>query len=163
MHRRTAKRQLAAPAGIAHDHAACRCCREPTMNRIPIALIALLSIAGCAPMMTGSAVRPATTGEGTLDYRAFTTGPVMAADFRRISDWSSPDPQHVVLWNTPNRAYLVTLSGPCMALQNAATIGVTGGQLARAGRESIVVQGERCPIWRIDRLDTRRLNEARGR
>ena len=127
------------------------------------ALLVTLTLAGCAPAMTGNAVRPATTGEGSVDYRAFTTGPVMAADFRHISDWSSPDPEHVVLWNTPNRAYLLTLAGPCMTLQDAATIGVTGGQFVRAGREAILVQGERCPIWRIDRLDARRLNEALGR
>ena len=133
------------------------------MKRL-LALLAVLALAGCAPATTGDAVRPVTTGKGgPVDYRAFTTGPVMAADFRHISDWDSPDPGHVVLWNTPNRAYLVTLAGPCMALQNAATIAVSGARLARADREAILVQGERCPIWRIEKLDVRRLNEALGR
>lgn len=137
--------------------------RRQLMTRLP-ALLAVLVLGGCAVATPEQAIRPVATVDGrTIDYRDFTTGPLMAADFRTITDWSSPDPQHVVLWNTPNRAYLVSLTGPCMALQDAATIGVTGSQLTRAGSDAIMVQGERCGIRRIERLDTYRLHQALGR
>ncbi|MCK9538630.1 DUF6491 family protein [Dokdonella sp.] len=128
-------------------------------------LVLTLLLSACVPAMTESAVRPAAHSQAnaSVDYREYTTSPVMAADFSNIQDWSSPDPEHVVLWSTPNRAYLVSLMGACLQLQDAPTIGISGGaggSFVRAGRDAILVQGERCPIRRIDRLDTRRLKAA---
>lgn len=115
-------------------------------------------LAGIAMAMV-LAAGPA-AAQSTIDYEAYVTSPVMAGDFSRLHDWSSPDPRHVVLWTSADRAYFVTLTGECPALEGATTIGVTGGRFTRVSRDSITIGRKTCLIQRIHRLDTPRLKAA---
>lgn len=123
-------------------------------------LLLTLTLAGCVDK---ASTRPSTGAAPASDdaqYRALTIGAVMAFDATRLYDWSAPDSSHVVLWTQPNRAYYLSLAMPCAPLAETATIGVTGGSFARVGVDSVVVQGQRCLIRHIERLDTRRLKAA---
>jgi hypothetical protein len=112
-----------------------------------------------ATVVAACAGTPATNRQasGMPDYQRYVQGPDLSFDAMRVDDWSTPDASHVVVWSAPTRAALVTLFGPCFALERAATIGLESGPHARGGVDAIVAGGERCPIQRIDRLDGRRL------
>lgn len=138
------------------------------MSRSLVAAL-LLTLAGCMQTVHGPAGPQAPGASATrgaakpkLDYREYTTGVALSADFSRLDDWDSPDPEHVVLWSTPNRAYLLTLFGPCYELNGAPTIALTGRSFVRADADAVLVRGERCRIQRIEQLDTRRLKEAQA-
>lgn len=133
-------------------------------NRSVAAALAL-TLAACAQTpphsdAPESAVRASGATHSKVDYQRFVQGSATWFDFRHLSDWDSPDPSHVVVWTTPNQAYLLTLFGACFSLADAPTIMLSTRGMVTAGNDAVIVQGERCPIQRIDRLDGRRLKAA---
>ena len=140
------------------------------MNACRVAIVVLaVGLAGCAQMpaqgsgATGATPSPATEAKPTIDYRDYVQGTATWFDFQNLSDWDSPDATHVVVWSTPTRAWLLTLFGVCSNLAGAPTIALSTHGMVRAGNDAVMVQGERCPIQRIERLDGRRLKAALGR
>lgn len=133
------------------------------------AIVAALALsvlgAGCAtaPPSGNAAEAPAAAPAGKVDYRDYIRGSAWMFDGRHISDWDSPDPSQVVVWTAPTRAWLLTLTRPCFALQTTATIGLTSQATIKAGSDAVIAGGERCPILRIDQLDARRLKADLGR
>lgn len=128
-------------------------------------LVFAVLLAGCVqPSMRKSAddssVRGSTAKHAAIDYQSYVVGSAPWFNFQRLSDWSSPDPSHVVVWTTPSQAYLLTLFGACFSLADAPTIMLSTHGMVSAGNDAVIVQGERCPIQRIDRLDGRRLRAA---
>ena len=92
----------------------------------------------------------------TNDYRRYAKGYVPAFNSARITDWDSPDPNHVVVWTSPAEAYLLTLFGSCLGLQSAKTILISAdGGVVRPGAAAVMVGPERCPIQFVDRLDAK--------
>ncbi len=122
------------------------------MLRLPLTILLTTLLAGCVQ----SPVRDAPT-KARLDYRDYVIGGAIAFDFNRVDNWDSPDPDQVVVWTSPKEAYLLTLFGPCFALDHATTILLSSHGSVRAGNDAVIVAGERCRIHRIDRLDARRL------
>jgi hypothetical protein len=122
------------------------------MLRLPLTIVLATLLAGCAQ----SPVRDA-PAKAKPDYRDYVVGGAMAFDFNRVDNWDSPNPGEVVVWNGPNEAYLLSLFEPCFGLDHAATILLSSHGSVRAGSDAVIVNGERCRIQRIDRLDARRL------
>lgn len=121
--------------------------------------IALL--AGCAHQPTQEA--SARRSNDAINYAQFVQNSVPWFRFTSLYSWSSSQPTYVVVWTTPNRAYRLSLMGACHGLQSSIFIGLTsqGGQVS-SGRDAVIVNGQRCPIRRIDRLDMQAINAARA-
>lgn len=87
--------------------------------------------------LSSAAAKPSLT---TYDYRRYIRGNVPAFGSSNVYDWSSPDPNHVVVWTSPAEAYLLTLSGACFGLQKTQTIlFAANGGVVRAGAAAVVV------------------------
>lgn len=95
------------------------------------------------------------------DYRRFSKGSALAFPASRVEDWTSPDPNHVVVWTSPFEAYLLTLMKSCFNLQTAHTIVLSAqGGVTATGGGAVLVAGERCPIQNVERLDARAMKAA---
>ena len=136
-----------------------------TSRTAVVGLVALL-LGACAqttPRPGSSDVDASTAARSeapAINYQDYVIGSAPWFDFQRLSDWSSPDPTHVVVWTTPSRAYLLSLYGACFNLADAVTIVLNTSGMVTAGKDAVIVQGERCAIQRIDQLDGRRLRAA---
>ncbi|HET7925224.1 MAG TPA: DUF6491 family protein, partial [Rhodanobacteraceae bacterium] len=88
--------------------------------------------------------------------RRYVRGNVQAFNSSNVTDWDSPDPQHVVVWTSPAEAYLLTLFGACFGLESASTILLSAdGGVVRPGAAAVMVGAERCRIQFVEKLDAR--------
>ncbi|MET0231766.1 MAG: DUF6491 family protein [Rhodanobacteraceae bacterium] len=83
----------------------------------------------------------------TDDYLRYVEAAVPSFGSRNPTDWTAPDPNHVVVWVSPVEAYLLTLFGACFGLETSQSILVGNG--------AVSVGPERCPVSRVERLDAR--------
>lgn len=110
-------------------------------------------LAGCAQQPTQPDSSPRRSND-TFNYARFVQNSVPWFHFTSLHDWSSSQPSYVVVWTSPNRAYRLSLNGSCHGLQNAIFIRLTSqGSQVTAGRDAVIVNGQCCPIRRIDRLN----------
>lgn len=123
---------------------------------LPVALVTLLA-SGCA-----------STGEKTpkaeFDYTPYISGEVQQISSNFVSGWEEAGDNRVVMHLSPNRAYLLTLFGPCFHLDFSHRIAFTSdGTNIRSGIDSIYTDydRERCRIQRIQSLDMKRLKADR--
>lgn len=128
------------------------------MHWIPLLLVVVLAACAQQPTRTASALH----STGAIDYSRYVQNDVGWMPFHTVSSWDSNDTGSVVVWTMPNRAYLLTLVGPCIGLRSAVAIGLTShaGSVSSA-RDAVIVRGERCPIMRIQQLDAKAIEEAR--
>ncbi len=136
---------------------------------IPLLLAAALAAcaqqpARQAPPSGGQAAASAGHASSTIDYNKYVQSTVPWFQFSSLYDWDSNQRGSVVVWTTPGQAYLLTLSGPCLGLQHAFTIGLTSHSgLVSSNRDAVLAKGDRCPIIRIQRLDARAIRALRSR
>jgi len=110
-----------------------------------------VSASRSAPAVPADKPHPATD-----DYRRYIRGNVRAFNASSVSDWDSPDPNHVVVWTSPAEAYLLTLFGACFGLDSATTILLAAdGGVVRAGAAAVMIGTERCRVQAVDKLDAR--------
>ena len=83
----------------------------------------------------------------TDDYLRYVEGTAPSFGSKNATDWSAPDPNHVVVWVSPVEAYLLTLFGACFGLETAQSI--------LLGEGAVRVGAERCAISKVERLDAR--------
>jgi hypothetical protein len=78
--------------------------------------------------------------------------------FTRLRDFEPLPGNRAVLWpDRAGRAWLVTLAPPCARLAGSRVLGVTSaGRRVVAGVDEVVVDGHRCRIQRLERLDDAR-------
>ncbi len=126
------------------------------MALLPLTLAALLA-SGCA-----------STGESKakekVDYAPYVSGEVQQISSNFVSGWEEAGDNQVVMHLSPNRAYLLTLFGPCFHLDFSHRIAFTSdGSNIRSGIDSIYTDydRERCRIQRIQSLDMKRLKADR--
>ena len=129
-------------------------------GQIKIVVALSVALAGCASAptrnATGASAAPDKPRATTDDYRRYIRGNVGAFDSSHITDWDSPDPNHVVVWTSPVEAYLLTLFGACLGLQSTKTILLSAdGGVVRPGGAAVMVGPERCRIQLVDRLDAK--------
>jgi Family of unknown function (DUF6491) len=76
----------------------------------------------------------------------------------RFDSWHALSRNELVVFTTINDAYLLRVWQPCIGLQFATRVGVssTGGTVHR-GLDSVLVDGQRCPIDEIRPVDYRRM------
>jgi uncharacterized protein DUF6491 len=83
----------------------------------------------------------------TDDYLRYVRGNAPSFGSKNVTDWTAPDPNHVVVWVSPAEAYLLTLFGACFGLESAQTILLGDG--------AVMVGPERCAVSKVERLDAR--------
>jgi Family of unknown function (DUF6491) len=78
--------------------------------------------------------------------------------FGRYDGWQSIGSDRLILWTTPNDAYLITVRQPCTDLPFVQTIGVTHTSSTVYSRlDSVLVRNWKCPIAEIRPVDYRRM------
>ena len=103
-------------------------------------MVAGASLSGCASTEDGERARlPASTGECVF--------------IRTLDSWRAIDRESLVIYApSRNHPYTVDLLIPCQGLRFAETIAFTSrdSRLCDFRREAIIVDGQRCPIGRIE-------------
>ncbi len=76
----------------------------------------------------------------------------------RFDSWESLGDNQLLIFTTPNDAYLLSVTPPCTDLPFAQGIGVTAtGNTITARLDSVIVKGWRCQIAQIRRVDYTRM------
>lgn len=123
-----------------------------TSKTLSAALLAIALGACAAPSKhdaDAGAKAPPKQRATTDDYLRYVQGNVPSFGAKNATDWTAPDPGHVVVWVSPVEAYLLTLFGACFGLESSQTILLSPG--------AVMVGPERCPIAKAERLDARRM------
>ena len=132
----------------------------PHAKWIPLLLAAVLAACAQQPARQPSTHHP----PATIDYDKYVQGTVPWFQFNSLYDWDSNRLGSVVVWTTPRQAYLLTLVGPCLGLQNAFVIALTSQSgLVNSNRDYVIAGGDRCQIMRIDRLDAKAIRAVRAK
>jgi hypothetical protein len=76
----------------------------------------------------------------------------------KFDSWESLSNDQLVVFATPTAPYLLKVWGPCRNLQFATSIGLTStGKTVYSGLDSVIVQGQRCPISEIRPVDFQKM------
>lgn len=68
----------------------------------------------------------------------------------KFDSWEPLSADQLVVYTTPTTVYLLKVWGPCRNLPFATGIGLTStGKTVYSGLDSVIVQGQRCPISEI--------------
>jgi len=122
----------------------------PTSRSLVVALLVSV-LAACATPAAhdahADAKAPPKQRATTDDYLRYVQGNAPSFGSKNVTDWTAPDPNHVVVRVSPIEAYLLTLFGACFGLETSQTI-LLGDGAVRVGPE-------RCPISKVERLDAR--------
>jgi hypothetical protein len=119
---------------------------------------------GVASIMLGVALLAGCSGfprresdQVTLErYLDYAQPPVRSFSYLgRLDGWRPLGRNHVVVWTTPSKAYLLEVAGPCQELPFATRIGLTStGSTVSTGFDSVRLRrGERCTITEIRPVD----------
>ena len=78
---------------------------------------------------------------------------IRLSSLSRVHSWKAVSRDEIVLWTSPFKSYLVTVSTPFNGLRFAQAIGVTtmAGRISRF--DAILVDGRRLPIESIVEID----------
>lgn len=129
----------------------------------PLALLFAASVCACAqqPTQPVPAADAKAASSAPFDYSKYADGTVNSFWFTSLYSWDSIDTTHLVVWANPIQAYLITLSMPCTALPYTGVMRLTShGGAVTTSVDSVIAGGDQCPIFRIEKLDTRAIHEA---
>jgi hypothetical protein len=98
-------------------------------------------------------------------YKAFATAPIsQISTIGRFNGWRPLGNEHLVVWDGFDKAYLLTVQGPCLNLAFANHISLrsrTGLNSIDSGFDFVRVgRGEQCRINEIRPVDYQKLREA---
>lgn len=110
--------------------------------------IALL-LGGCAS--TGKTAKP-------IPWNRYTMGPQLDVYNPRFHNFQIINPNQVVLWQSPNTAYLMTVSGNCFFDNSLPMLRFSSGWASVQARHDVVLyNGQRCLINQIQLLNIRKM------
>ncbi|EKE68504.1 DUF6491 family protein [Gallaecimonas xiamenensis] len=114
-----------------------------------LSLAALLALAGCASQSSEP-----------LPWQQYTQGRPLELFNPRFMSFDIVNHSQVVLWQSPNRAVLMSVLGSCFFDPSQPVLKFTSGQASvRAHRDAVLYGGQRCPIQQIQDLDIRRMRQ----
>jgi len=123
-----------------------------------------LSVTCALNVVACASIAPGSKDQDVLEhYVRYADAPVQHFTYLgRFDSWRALSQSELVVWTTPNDAYLLSVVQPCIGLQFANRIGVssTAGTVDR-GLDSVLVDRQRCPIAQIRRIDYRRMRADR--
>ena len=117
-----------------------------------LAVIALLgACSGVPPRQDPEAVR--------ARYASYAGDPLDRITWLgRFDSWESLGNNQLLLFTTPNDAYLLAVTPPCTDLPFVQNIGLTStGSTVTARLDSVIVKSWRCQIAEIRRVDYKRM------
>ncbi|HEX5960653.1 MAG TPA: DUF6491 family protein [Rhodanobacteraceae bacterium] len=127
-----------------------------------IPLLLLAALAGCAQQPTRDA--PARRASAAVDYDKYVQRDVPWFRFTSLYSWDSNRLGSVVVWTGPAQAYLLSLAGSCIGLQNTFMIALTSQDgLVDSNRDYVIAGGDRCQIIRIQTIDAKAIRALRGK
>lgn len=100
------------------------------------------------------------TQAGNLErFTPYLQEPVEQFKFWSMYKWQLVRPDEVVVWTTPNDAYLLTVETPCTQLQWTRRLGVTSQASHTVMRrmDAVIADGDRSRIVEIRPVDYRRM------
>lgn len=112
-------------------------------------------IAGCSTF--GHRESDQVTLQRYLDYAQ---PPVKSFSYLgRLDGWRALGRNHLAVWTSPGKAYLLTVAGPCQDLPFANRVGLTStGSTVSTGFDAVTLRrGERCMITEIRPVDYKQL------
>jgi hypothetical protein len=112
---------------------------------LPLALLAVTALSGCAT--DGNQ----TDAEKLAFYRGYAGEPVKDFQyFGRLNGWAPLGDGALAVWTKPNQAYLLELTGPCLDLDYAMSIGITQfGSRVSARFDEVIPMGAGTPSIKI--------------
>lgn len=126
----------------------------------PIAgmLCAALLLAGAAQADT-----PQTQQRNLERFTPYLQEPVEQFKFWSMYKWQLVGPDKVVVWTTPEDAYLLTVETPCTQLQWTDALAVTSQASHTVMRrmDAVIADHDRCRIVQIQPVDYRRMERER--
>lgn len=118
-------------------------------NMLALALIAVIA-SGCASGLSRS------RGDSVLDrYEPYVGEPIHGFTSFRTHSWQPVSRNQLILWNSINEAYLLTLSNNCPELMFTNSIRVTSTASSISTLDQVIVRGDRCMIHTIQPIDVR--------
>ncbi len=124
--------------------------------RLSLAMIALLA-AACAGGPSLS------QGDRVLaKYEPYIGEPIRGFTAFRQDSWQPVSRNQLILWTGINDAYLLTIAGGCPDLMFTNAISVTSTVSEISTLDQVTVQGNRCPIQRIQPIDIRQWRKDRA-
>ena len=125
-----------------------------------VAALAALTVVGCSGIPRHQ--EPEQPSPALERYLPFATAPIDRFTWLgRFDSWQSLDQTHLVVWTSPNNAYLLTVWNSCIDLPFAQRIGVTSTSGTVSARlDSVLVHRQTCPISEIRPIDYKAMKEA---
>jgi Family of unknown function (DUF6491) len=126
-------------------------------RQILIVATALLAVTAC----TNAVGRMKADGP-TQDYREYAGEPIERFTAFDIDGWHLVSRNQLVVWTGVNDAYLLTVWDSCDRLNFAERVAVTRTANSVSRLDSVIVQGQRCPINEIRAVDVKRMKADRA-
>ncbi len=106
---------------------------------------------------------PETQARNLERFTPYLQEPVEQFKFWSMYKWQLVGPDKVVVWTTPNDAYLLTVETPCTQLQWSSNLAVTSQASHTVTRrmDAVLADDDRCRIAEIRPVDYRRMESAR--
>lgn len=132
------------------------------MRSLLLAASLIVSLSACAANRTNGDLALA---------QSLAEEPVSGFNFTRLQGWQALGDSHLIVQVAGKRAYLLTLSHPCLELDYQIQIGLSSfGSRVQAGFEYVLVPDdigsharlERCRIHKIQPIAIRALDQARA-
>jgi len=137
------------------------------MKNLLFALAAMAAMAALGACATGASL---SDNQRLAVYRAHAGAPVKSFHyFGNLHGWDSLGDSALVIWDRPNRAYLLTLAATCPQLDFAHAISFSGfssqSGSVYAGFDDVVILDRQtpsipCRIQQIQPVDTRAIKQA---
>ncbi|WKE66369.1 DUF6491 family protein [Gallaecimonas kandeliae] len=98
--------------------------------------------------------------KATIDWQHYAQADTLDIFSPSFSHFEVVNPDQVVLWQSPNRAVLVTVIGACFFNDSSPVLRFTSGMSqVRRDHDAILYDNQRCPISRIQPLDIRKMKK----
>jgi hypothetical protein len=123
--------------------------------RLTIAVVTVAAMAACAS--TGMHRKD----EPQFKYVDYAGEPIDDFTTFGLDSWSAVSRNQVVVWDSVNRAYLLTVWDSCRDLKFANTIAVTSTSRTVSKFEKVLVERDSCPIQEIRPIDVKQMKADR--
>ncbi len=129
------------------------------MKTFTTIILAALLASACAT--TGGGLEGSKGEKLYARYEPYLGEPVDSITALQQDSWQPISRTQLVLWTTFKDAYMLTVTGNCLELPFAQTVGVTSTASSISKLDAVIVRGNRCPITQIQPIDVERMKADR--
>jgi hypothetical protein len=125
------------------------------LGKLTAAVSTIAALAACAS--TGMNRKD----EPQFNYVDYAGEPIDDFTTFGLDSWSAVSRNQLVVWDSVNRAYLLTVWDSCRDLKFANTIAVTSTSRTVSKFEKVLVERDSCPIKEIRPIDVKQMKADR--